>query len=527
MGSLLMIVISGVPFSTQRVVRPFKGQKLLASVLLAFVVLVGPSHAQDSNQAAFTAVDENGYKLLADGESEFDNQSDTYVKDWREAYPVDEYEDTDFGDFIYNEASTPTKLEVLRLLSKDTPSLLVFMTAISMGLGIDSVLQASVKYEPEKGRDLAASAVSLLPVLQESKHYVYSAYGLEDLEREDEDPEDDKYEVEPYSVEEVVDKFFDDRLVLRPYPDWHEGQFHFMASAAELKRLQAPQKDVRWYRSKTTEDNETRRPIFVSLYEATSSVLIDGEERIDRALRADPNAILPVVFIFNRLNERAIDELGYPITIKGLHRAYSEKQLMLTPTPEWQLGEYHAYGSMDEIYDIFTIPSEEDFEPEAWQKLLDEAEDYSVTNTAFLFVVVGSPDDKDEETESEKDTGDDSNVSRMVHHQQIYAAWDDPRTESAFPFVEPEKDAPALTLKNLVGQGLIFNRPDLIAALNALGVKKVPVVFYYNDSARVKPYIKGPRSLIQAALGVTHPSGTFGGSGGLLCASPPCTEEPQ
>ncbi len=445
------------------------------------------------------------YKPRGEGESEFDNRSEAYVKDWREGLPREQYEDTEFGGLMYNEASTPTKLEVLRLLSKDTPSMMVFMTAMSMGLDIETVAQASAKYQPEKSRDLAASAVNLLPILTESTSYLYSSYELEDLEREED---------KPYSVERVVEKFFEQRLVLRPYPDWFDGQFHFLASAAELKKMQIPQRNVQWYRSKSTEVDTSNRPIFVSLYESSSSILIDGEERIDRALKENPNALLPVVFIFNRLNERPIDEMGYPLTIKGMQAAYVEKNLMLTPTPEWQLGEYHMYASLDEFYEIFNIPEEDDFEPEAWQKLLEEAEDYTVTDTAFLLVVLGAPEDEDTTTK------------RSLTTEQLYAAWDDPRTESSYPYVGPSDGQPA-TLKNLMGQGLIFSRPDLIAALNALGVTQVPVAFYYLDSSRVKPYIRGPRSLIQSILGVIPSSGPFGGGGGIICASPPCTEEEQ
>lgn len=477
--------------------------KLRALLMLLSIALVsGPSQAQ---QSSIVGNQDVAYKLIDDHESEFDNQGELYVKDWREADAKEDYDDTEFGQRMYNEASTPTKLEILRLLSKETPSMMVFLTAISMGLDIESVLQASVKYQPEKSRDLGASAVNLLPVLMESSDYVYSSYELDDLERKDKET--------PFLVEEVIEKFFQQRLVLQPYPDWFQGQFHFMASAAELKRLQAPQKDVRWYRTKSTKPT-SQRPIFVSLYEATSAVLIDGEERIEQALKEDPNALLPVVFIFNRLNERAIDELGYPKTIRGMQAAYGDKRLMLTPTPEWQLGEYHTYGGLDELYEIFDIPEEGDFEPEAWQKLLDEAENYTVTNTAFLFVVLASPGDKKE------------SAKLAITSEQLYAAWDDPRTEAKFPYVAP-KNGPAVTLKNLIQQGLIFNRPDLIAALYALGVTKVPVSYYYVDSTRVKPFTKGRLALLQAALGVTIENGYFGGNGGVLCASPPCTEEPN
>jgi hypothetical protein len=459
-------------------------------------------------------VDENGYKIVTEDDiSEFDHQSDSFVKDWREASPVDEYEDTEFGEFIYNEASTPTKLEILRLLSKDTPSMMVFMTAVSMGVDIENVLQASVNYQPNKGRDLAASAVNILPLLTESATYVYSGYELEDLERDDEN--------QPYSVAKVVENFFENRRVLRPYPDWFEGQYHFMASAKELQVLQKPQKNTRWFRTKSNQD-VTKRPIFVSLYESTNSVLIDSEERIAKALQKDPNAQLPVVFIFNRLNERPIDQVGYPLTIKGLQSAYAEKQIMLTPTPEWQLGEYHIYSKLEEFYEVFDIPEEEDFEPEAWQKLIEEAENYSVTNTAFLFVILGGADQENQE----------QTAKLAITDNQLMAAWDDPRSESRFPYVMSEAGKP-VTLNNIMNKGLIFNRPDLIAALNALGVQRVPVAFYYLDSARVKPYLKGPKALIQAAIGITNPNGPFGGGGGItpppleppICASPPCTEQ--
>lgn len=445
-------------------------------------------------------VDETGYKLRTTGESEFDNQSESFVKDWREADA--DYEDTVFGELIYNEASTPTKLEMLRLLSKDTPSMMVFMHAVAMGLDIEEILQAAVKYEPAKGRDLAASAVNILPLMTESTNYLYSSYQLEDLDREDED--------QPYSVQQVVEKFFENRLVLRPYPDWFDGQYHFLASAAELQKLQEPQKDVRWYRSKSTQD-VSKRPIFVSLYEATGSVLIDGEERIEQALAADPNAQLPVVFVFNRLNERAVDELGYPGTLRGIQNAYAEKTIMITPTPEWQLGEYHLYAGLDEFYDIFEIPVEEDFEPEAWAKLISEAEDYSVLNTAFLFVILGSGED------------DIETAKVAITTEQLYAAWDNPRSEESYPYVAPSGGDP-VTLENIMGKGMIFNRPDLIAALNTLGVKRVPVAFYYIDSTRVKPFSKGPRALIQAAIGAGTPPGSFGGGGGFEPpppASPP------
>jgi hypothetical protein len=451
----------------------------------------------------------SGSPLNQTRKSEFDNSSDEYVKDWRVAPSSADYRDTEFGELMYNESSVPTRLELLRLISKETPSVMVFLKAVSMGLDIETVLQAAVRYEPEKSRDFAASAVNILPVISESASYRFADYELKDLPRDDPS--------KPYLVEDVIKRFFDDRSVLRPFPDWYEGQYHFLASAAELKRLQQPNGNVRWYKTKSFEPVENR-PIFVSLYEADQSVLIDGENRINQALANDPNALLPVVFVYNRLNERSIDQLGYPETIKGVQTAYSEKRWMVTPAPEWEMGEYHIYSPIEDFYEIFNIPDEQDFEPEAWQKLLKEAEDYTVTNTSFVLVIVGSPDENN-----------DSRASITSLPSVQYAAWDDPRTERAFPYTAPMNDSP-VTLDNLIGQGIFMSRPDLIAALNALGVTHVPVAFYYVDRNRVPPYRKDPKALIAAAIGAGSPVGPLGITGGTpppptVCASPPCTEQ--
>ena len=481
--------------------------KLCMAVML-FVCLVGVSMAQEDS----ALINEEGYRIKQADESEFDNYSDAFVRDWREADP--DYEDTEFGEFMYNEASTPTKLEMLRLMSKGTPSLTVTLHAVSMGIDIENMLQAAVNYDVDgSGSSLASSAVSVLPVLAEAKEYRYAGYELIDLERETES--------EPYKVQEVIDRFFEERSVLRPYPDWFEGQYHFLASAKELDNLLEDKKESKWYRSKSNEPVE-KRPVFVSLYESSGAVLVDGEDRIKEALIQDPNALLPVVFVFNRLRERSLDQLNYPKTLRGVQQAYAEKSLMLTPVPEWQLGEYHSYIDIAEFYEIFDIPEEEDFEPEAWQSLLEEAENYSVTGTSFLVTVVGAGP---ESSEKQRKKDEDYNQASLDFFANQYAAWDDPRTEGDFKYVVPGESS-SVTLDNIMGKGLIFNRPDLMAALNALGVKKVPVAFYYVDSARVKPYVKGKRVLLQSVRGVIlRPSVPVGNGGFTPCASPPCIEQ--
>lgn len=442
--------------------------------------------------------------------SEFDNHSEDFVKAISEADP--DYEDTEFGELLYNEASLPTRLEILRLLSKDTPAMIVFLHAVSMGLGIDDVLEAAVRYEPAQGRDFAQSAVAVLPLLNESVSYRYSDYDLEDLEREDES--------KPYSILDVAERFFDEREVLTPYPDWFEGQFHFNASVAELSALQDDNAGTKWYRTRSDLPS-SERPIFVSLYEHDGSILIDGKRRIKRALKNNgPDSTLPVVFIFNRLNERAVDMLEYPKTIRGLQQAYAENGIMLTPTPEWQDGEYHIHGTIDDLYEIFELPDEEDFEPEQWESLVREAENYKVANTAFIFVVVSS--------------GEEEKLARAFRQNNDLASWDNPRTEAKFPFAS-RKGSP-ITMKSIMGNGLIINRPDLVVALRSLGVTRVPIAFYYIDEGRTKPYNRGQKGLTSLVTGLSGSdvsSAPFitGGFGPLppapqpppqVCASPPC-----
>ena len=470
-------------------------------VLLSLLTIFLISASLWSNNLAAQQVDGDdlAYKVRSVNESEFDHQSESFVKDWRQADR--DYLDTEFGEQLYSEASTPTRLEILRLLSKETPSMKVFLHALSMGLDVETVLQAAIAYQPSKSRELANSAVNVLPILPDSKPRLYSSYRLEDLERED--------ETVPYSVAKVAENFFEQRLVLRPYPDWFAGQYHFLASAAELKKLQEMQGDVEWYKSKSTEDT-SKRPIFVSLYESSRTILIDGEERIESALKENANALLPVVFIFNRRNERAVDDLGYPATIKGVTAAFREKDLLLTPVPEWQLGDYHAYSQMEEFYEAFDIPSEDDFEPEYWARLLQEAKKYTVNNTAFLIAIL--------------ETGRDSDLSYMIDGQ-LYAAWDDPRSEAAYPYVHPNGDDSA-SLQSIRARGLVLNRPDLIAALNALNVSAVPVAFYYLSDSRLQAYSKGPQALVQAAVGAGAPPATFGGGGFIAPPPPPVVPTP-
>ena len=329
-----------------------------------------------------------------------------------------------------------------------------------------------------------------MPLVDQSPKYSYSGYELDDIERDQ----------EPYFLAaDVLERFFDGRDVLKPQPDWLEGQFHFEASAQELQYLVEESlradgeedakvrfaansaSDIAWYlRTENATKEITRdRPIFVSLYEIDETVRIDGEARIIQALATDPSAKLPVVFVFNKIKEIALDQLvsaQYPVTIRGVRDAYVEKNLMLTPVPEWDLGEHHLQAKLIELDELFELPREEDFEPEYWQKLLDSARQYSVPDTSFLIAIMPNASrDEPEDEENQQNSDYSLDFSPSINKQ--VAAWDNPRSEEAFPYVKPgsgdndeyddrgKRDDDQTEKESFFGDGLILNRPDLVAAL--------------------------------------------------------------
>ena len=96
----------------------------LALTLLFLSLFTSNLSVAQSNSGAFdNSQAELEYKQPQVNESEFDNRHDEFSVFWRDAN--ESYEDTVFGELVYNEPSTATKLEILRLLSKDTPSLMV------------------------------------------------------------------------------------------------------------------------------------------------------------------------------------------------------------------------------------------------------------------------------------------------------------------------------------------------------------------------------------------------------------------
>ena len=137
---------------------------------------------------------------------------------------ADEYEDTEFGIYLYSEASDETKEEMIDLLEDQNPAVAVFAHAVSMGLGIDEVLEAAVRRDSDNSRDYVTAAASLLPFLGDTYRYRYGEYELDDLE-------------EPYKIEEVAKRFFEDDEILIPQPDWRQNQYHFYGLRCGVKGI--------------------------------------------------------------------------------------------------------------------------------------------------------------------------------------------------------------------------------------------------------------------------------------------------
>lgn len=434
-----------------------------------------------------------------------------------------EYDDTEFGEYLYSEASDATRLEILRMISKDAPLDAVLLQGLSMGLGIDDLVSAAVRYDSEIRQQVSSSAISILPMLEHSSKKLFTRYQLDDLEK--------NTNIETYSVVDVAERFFEKKEILSPAPDWVEGQYAFKASAKELLEIisRAGGKSIssQWYKNQSAvvADIKSKRPIFVSLYQDQELLIIDDAERIKKIVQTQgEGALVPVVFIFNRITERAIDQLTssensnkddkkYPATIRGVHDAFASEELMLTSVPEWQQGDYHIMAKVAEIKELFSVPEENDFDSEHWKRLLDEASKFKANDISFITVILPQ--------ESQVSDSDGQKVAQASVSR-------DPRIESDFPYVINDGEAPEL--KDLVAAGVFMLRLDLIAALDSIGILEVPVSFFYIDDTRTQPYRGGVRG-IEMILG--NSIGTplkFGGNGGFddrdqqpICASPPCS----
>lgn len=397
-------------------------------------------------------------------------------------------EETSFGEFLYSEASEATLTELLALLDREDPTIGIFSHALSMGVPIDEMLDAAVRHKKDHGRDYYVSAAFLLPLLDFSARKRFSTYELDDLE-------------DPNSATEVIQRFFDSEETLETTPDWHLGEAHMQVGVAELKDIVSQYSKDFWYRKdQDSQPADPSRPVFIQLYTDNESAIINDVDRINQLHQQNPDATLPVVFVFNTVLERPVSRMTQPVTVKSVVADYYANNLMVTPTPEWELREFHTLAKVEELYEVFNIPEQDDIEEERWAAAVADVQRNGIKDS---FIVTVLP--------SGSAGGSGGTLGTLGSGLEV------------------------------LGDGVVINRVDRIAAAKHLGYTELPVVFYYVDNQRVKPYRLGIRRLgyvaMQAGLspsqvgfsgaGVPGDGVPTGGNGGFGPPPPPPPTPPR
>ncbi len=388
-------------------------------------------------------------------------------------------EETAFGNFLYSEASDATRAEMIELLNREDPTIGIFAHSLSMGLPIDETLEAAVRNNSDRGREYYVSAAFLLPLLDSADNIRFTTYDFDDMDKAD-------------SAREVLKRFFDDREILSFTPEWHYGESHMQVAVSELKELvKEYDSNNYWYKEDDLSKNpKPSRPIFIQMFSDNGSVVINDLDRINKA---DDNSTLPVVFVFNDNFERPVSRMTQPVTVKSVIADYNGNNLMVTPTPEWSLREYHTLADIDELYDVFRVPEKDDVDSERWQEIENRIKQDGIRESFIITILPGGG-----ASAGASGSSDDNKSSNGLGSGL-----------------------------EVLGDGAVVNRLDKIAVAKSLGYTELPVVFYYVDNQRVKPYRLGLRHLayvaVQAGMspssvaftGVGTPGTTTGGNGGF------------
>jgi len=259
--------------------------------------------------------------------------------------------------------------ELARLFDLGYPPATVMMHAITTGMSLNDILYIAVKSDVSRAQEFYDTAESLVPALP----------GWVCQERNDRDRYIKAVKLSDLgnqpTIRQGADVFFNQNRRVVPFPDWEDGRVHMTASVAELANLVS---DNRWYvagKDDGTPLTAPNRPIFVSLYKDNGSIVVDSG--IDRIRRAQQQGVdrLPVVLVYNDIDQRPITDFPADVTAGQIAQYFYSEGLELTAVPEWQVGDYHKIASPDELREVVEIPKKEDIPPEklaaAEQKLRD------------------------------------------------------------------------------------------------------------------------------------------------------------
>ncbi len=261
--------------------------------------------------------------------------------------------------------------EIKSLLNQGYPTVSVMLHIVSLGTSINDVVYLAVKADPSRAQEFYDTAVSLLPLLPgwtiqdvDSADRYYITYLAGDLGALS-------------TVAEVARRFFDEDQRISPFPKWNQGEFHIMATTAELAGLIS---DEFWYQKGTLQPGSPRdasnRPIFISFYRDQNEIVIDsGVERIRKA-QQQGILELPVVFVYNDIRTRPISRYPADVTATEIVNDFFERGLKLTAVPEWQdVGDFHMFGSVQELLGLINARSKNEIDPGRWERITQDIRD--------------------------------------------------------------------------------------------------------------------------------------------------------
>ena len=240
------------------------------------------------------------------------------------------------------------------------PTASILTHAVANGLTIDKALYMMTRADNERAEEFFKTAVSLqgsLPGWSCSASNTNSGdsysdyYELDDLGRN-------------RSVSEVAERYFDQKAVMEPFPDWFNGESHMNASIDELIGLAD---DDFWYRknsNNTVVNNGVKRPVLISLYAETEEVVLDIARSELESLKARGQGDVPVVFYYNKTYQAPVGRFDETPKLDDIMDVFSSRGEQLTPVPLLNTGDFHLPVSGDEFEDLFNIPDADDISPE-------------------------------------------------------------------------------------------------------------------------------------------------------------------
>jgi len=168
------------------------------------------------------------------------------------------------------------------------------------------------------------------------------------------------------TIAAVAQRFFDGDQRITPFPDWQNGASHFSAAASEVATLKG--QDY-WYFPPQKKLASTQRPIFVSLYRDNKKIVVDDRYGQLEAAQAAGKVTVPVVILFNEDFQREVSRFGEKPKTGEIMDAFFSRGEELTPVPDWQQGDYQIMASTDALVKLFEVPKKQDVEPARWQEM--------------------------------------------------------------------------------------------------------------------------------------------------------------